>query len=163
MPASLAIILDDKKQALLVQRRDMPVWVIPGGGMEPGENPMQAAQREALEETGLEIEITHKLGTFSKKNWLTDEAHVFVARPVGGRLRLGLESRDLIWFSEMPKLLPPPHRAWIELALCGKKNLEMPVPQASYGLFCQACLVHPSIMVRFLLSRFGIHFNHQGK
>lgn len=158
MPASLAIISEEEK-FLLVQRRDMPVWVIPGGGIEPGEDPSEAAKREALEETGLEVEITAKLGTFSKKNWLTDETHVFVARPAGGALCLGPESRDLVWFTEMPQIIPPPHRAWIELALEGKENLEMPVPEASYRLFCKACLLHPMIMVRFLLSRCGIHFN----
>jgi len=158
MPASLTIILEEEK-VLLVQRRDMPVWVIPGGGMDPGEDPAQAAKREALEETGLTVEIMHKLGTFSKINWLTDKTHVFVARRVGGSLTLGPESRDLVWFSELPKILPPPHRAWISLALEGKKDLEIPVPSASYGLFCKACLCHPSIMFRFLLSRFGLHFN----
>lgn len=137
----------------------MPVWVIPGGGIEPGEEPIEAAKREAFEETGLDVEIIRKLGTFSKKNWLSDETHVFVAKPAGGSLHLGPESRDLVWFTEIPKIVPPPHSAWIELALEGKEDLEMPVPQASYGLFFKACLRHPSIMLRFLLSRCGIHFN----
>lgn len=158
MPASLAIITE-KEKVLLVQRRDMPVWVLPGGGIESGEDPAEAALREALEETGLEVEITAKLGTFSKINWLTDETHVFIAKPIRGQLCLGPESCDLVWFADMPQIMPPPHRAWIELALEGKENLEMPVPEASYRLFFKACLRHPSIMLRFLLSRCGIHFN----
>ncbi len=36
-------------------------WGLPGGGIDPGENPSQAVLREAVEETGQHIEIAHLL------------------------------------------------------------------------------------------------------
>jgi len=48
---------------LLVQRRDRaPLWSFPGGAIEPGETAEQAAEREALEETGLRVQALHVIG-----------------------------------------------------------------------------------------------------
>lgn len=40
-------------------------WTLPGGGLEPGEDPEAAAVREVLEETGFVVELTDLLGTDS--------------------------------------------------------------------------------------------------
>jgi 8-oxo-dGTP diphosphatase len=53
------VLLVDGTGRILMQHRDVyaPVapneWGMPGGGIEPGEEPEQAALRELLEETGL--------------------------------------------------------------------------------------------------------------
>lgn len=44
---------------LLHWHRKVGLWLPPGGHIEPGEDPVQAVLREALEETGLEIDILH--------------------------------------------------------------------------------------------------------
>lgn len=49
-----AIIIGPRGVVLLLHRR-LGIWVQPGGHLEVGETPWQAAQREAIEETGLEI------------------------------------------------------------------------------------------------------------
>jgi predicted NUDIX family NTP pyrophosphohydrolase len=40
------------------QNRDAGAWMIPKGGIEPGESPAQAALREFEEETGMQLEVT---------------------------------------------------------------------------------------------------------
>ena len=57
-PAVRIICLDEAGRVLLMCWRDpydgTLVWEPPGGGIEPGETPWQAAVRELTEETGLD-------------------------------------------------------------------------------------------------------------
>lgn len=50
------LLLDDADRVLLIHERiedGSTHWITPGGGVEPGEHPREAAIREAMEETGL--------------------------------------------------------------------------------------------------------------
>ncbi|MGW4436839.1 NUDIX hydrolase [Streptomyces sp. NPDC004596] len=43
-------------------------WVLPGGGMEHGEDPYDTVRREVTEETGYRIEVTRLLGVDSSRH-----------------------------------------------------------------------------------------------
>ena len=51
---------------VLVERRNPPPgWALPGGFVDYGETCEHAAEREAREETGLDVELTGLLGVYS--------------------------------------------------------------------------------------------------
>lgn len=61
------ILVDDHERALLFEDSDLGVpadtwWMTPGGGIDDGETPAQAAVREVAEETGCVIAETDLLG-----------------------------------------------------------------------------------------------------
>lgn len=56
------VLIQDGKVALIERHRaGMDYFVFPGGGVDEGESPEQAAVREALEELGIEVTIKQKL------------------------------------------------------------------------------------------------------
>lgn len=63
--AAAVVLLDEHGRALLVrQNYGAGLWGIPGGAMETGESPQEAAQREAREETGLWVELEYLVGVY---------------------------------------------------------------------------------------------------
>ncbi|MFF8397199.1 NUDIX hydrolase [Streptomyces sp. NPDC016172] len=74
-----------------------PEWVLPGGGMEHGEDPYDTVVREVEEETGYRIEVTGLLGVNSSQRVFRDgfrrpvDHHgvrfVYEGRIIGGELR----------------------------------------------------------------------------
>lgn len=56
-PSSAVIILeDDQERALIVKANYKQHWTFPGGMIDAGETPKQAAVREVIEEVGLTID-----------------------------------------------------------------------------------------------------------
>ncbi|MGW5391783.1 NUDIX domain-containing protein [Streptomyces koyangensis] len=104
--AASAVVTDDQGRILLQRRADSGLWALPGGGMELSDTLPGTAVREVKEETGLDVEITGLVGTY------TDPRHViayadgevrrqfnvcFRARLVGGTLAVSDESLTLRW------------------------------------------------------------------
>ena len=94
-----AVIRDGDGRLLLVQRGRPPsagMWSVPGGRVESGESPGQAAAREVREETGLDVAVGELLATVEIGEFLV---HDFAAEVVGGRLRAGDDASDVRWCS----------------------------------------------------------------
>lgn len=98
--AAYAVITDDEGRVLLALWHEgrPPAWTMPGGGLEPGEDPADAAVREVREETGFDVVLEELLGIHSyvipaerrmatPKRPLQALRIVYRARIVGGELR----------------------------------------------------------------------------
>lgn len=77
--AAGALIRDANGSVLLVKPTYKEGWEIPGGVVEQGESPKEAAGRECLEELGREVEIGDLLCVhYSDRGRLPGDAVVFV-------------------------------------------------------------------------------------
>jgi ADP-ribose pyrophosphatase len=103
----IGVVIVDGGRVLLVRRGRPPAMgqcAFPGGLVELGEAVRDTARREALEETGLEVEVAEVAavvdrvvrdaeGRIQYHYVLID----FIAHPVAGSLRAGDDAADVRW------------------------------------------------------------------
>jgi ADP-ribose pyrophosphatase YjhB (NUDIX family) len=130
--ATVYIIEEDK--ALLLFHPKLKKWLPPGGHLEPNELPPECAKREALEETGLIIELIKNEhiwidrwnATSFERPWLcllenipphgSQPAHqhvdfIYLGRPIGGFISQDQYVQHAIrWFTLKEILLLEPDR-----------------------------------------------------
>ena len=102
------IVRGDK--ALLVRRATEPLkdeWSVPGGVLELGEKLRVGAAREALEETGLTVEVGEVLDVFDSifpdADGRTQYHFVlidFLCRPIAGEAKAGSDVNEVRWVKE---------------------------------------------------------------
>lgn len=78
--AAMIALVDDRDRVLLMWRhrfvQDRWGWELPGGVVEPGEDPAVTAARELAEETGYEAASVEHMVTFQPMVGMVDSEHV---------------------------------------------------------------------------------------
>ena len=106
--AVTAFIQDETGRLLLIRRTDNDLYAIPGGALELGETLTQTVQREVLEETGINVEVTGLIGIYSDPDHVIEftDGEVrqefsicFRADPTGGKPRTSNESKEVLWMA----------------------------------------------------------------
>ncbi len=114
-----ARVRDGDGRITLVKNGWSDGWILPGGGVEKGETPAEAAKREVREETGLDATIDTPLVVFEQSyvaasdgaEWFTAEYVVYAARADGeipDVSRLGVTEEEISaarWFDTVPEKL----------------------------------------------------------
>jgi ADP-ribose pyrophosphatase YjhB (NUDIX family) len=122
IPAATALVADTAGRILLVLRNREPgrnQWALPGGFVETGESPAEAARRELEEETGLRasgpdlIDISYQESTYYKTSLLIIGYHFKRYR---GEMRAADDADDVRFFGtgELPPLAFESHAAIID-------------------------------------------------
>lgn len=153
----------DKTRVCLIKRRDVPVWVLPGGGIDPGEDPPAAACREALEEIGAKCLIKRLIGIYLPKNKLAKKTFLYeldLENEISSMPTDETLGAKFFPINALPPM-PPPYKYWIEDGLIipnGTINYSF-IKGVHWGNFIKLLILHPIKVLRFILSRFGLHWN----
>jgi ADP-ribose pyrophosphatase YjhB (NUDIX family) len=104
------VIVEQDGKVLLVQRNNEPLrgfWTFPAGFVDAYEDPLEAARRECLEETGLEVAVTELLHVIGGREHPHGADIVIVYRGVitGGQLQPGDDADRAEYFTY--DALPP--------------------------------------------------------
>jgi 8-oxo-dGTP diphosphatase len=126
---AVAVIVDDDNKILLLKRGNKAPWMpskwgLVGGGIEKGETPQKAIEREIKEETNLEINKFTK--TFTIQRNPDSIEHIFACRYNGDPtdIKLNGENSNYGWYDvdEMKFLdIVPNIIEYITLAFTGKE------------------------------------------
>jgi ADP-ribose pyrophosphatase YjhB (NUDIX family) len=121
------IIRDGEGRVVLIERKfPPPGWALPGGFVDYGETLEQAAVREALEETSLEVRLERQFHTYSAPD-RDPRGHtvttVFLATVAGGTLRAADDAARAAFFTrEAVEAMPLAfdHRQILDDYFCGR-------------------------------------------
>lgn len=156
-----ALIIDGK--VVLVKRRDIPMWVLPGGGIDGDETPEEAIIREVKEETGFDAKITRKAALYTSTSRFIKPVYLFELSPLNNDPTTfdPLEVKDVAHFhpSKLPREIVPFYADWIKDLFETPTYYEKCVTSITPWFVAKSILTHPILVLRFFLLRVGIHIN----
>lgn len=155
-PAALAVVLnEDQSEVLLIKRRDLPLWVLPGGGVEDGEAPVDAAVREVLEESGYCVESERCVAQYTPSFPGSADTHVFRCRVLSGTATLSDESEAVDWFplNRLPRPFFELHSYCLQQALHGRDIARTPLKLWNFPRLIPWAIRHPILVLRFFLGK----------
>lgn len=108
---AVEILVEQADSILLVHRLNEPgkgLWSLPGGYMDSDEDPARAAERECLEETGLEVRVTRLIDVMQDREYpnSADIVIAYAAEQTGGSLQAGDDAGEAAFFlrSALPEV-----------------------------------------------------------
>ena len=116
--AFVYVIAFNSEGRFLMVKHVSRAWEMPGGRVEPGESPEEAAKREFREETGLEIEPVKLVGIYSEPE--RDPRKIigaaYIVKRIGGELKPGDDAGEAKWFDldNIPDELAFDHKKIVE-------------------------------------------------
>jgi 8-oxo-dGTP pyrophosphatase MutT (NUDIX family) len=138
VPSAAVAVWDHEGRLLVVQDASAGTWCIPGGAMDPLEEPVDTAVREVWEETGLLVNITGMVGVYggreaqnvySNGDRVCFTTTVFAGCLAGGDPKLDPEEiRDLTWIT-LEECRGLPAHPWFRGIL---PDLALPVGTSRY-------------------------------
>lgn len=103
-----AVVANAENRVLLGLGEDFDVWGLPGGHVEPGEMPAEAASRVTDEGLGVEVTIDSLIGRYTRLGGLGDSlSWAYSARVNGTPVPDGIETVDVGWLdvTSLPPML----------------------------------------------------------
>lgn len=160
--AAIGVIFNEgQDRILLIKRYDIPIWVLPGGGIEEGEQPEEAVVREIREETGVEVALIRKVAEYSAKNRLGSSVHLFQLTVTANSPATSVEAKEVGFYpiNQLPSPFFSLHEKWIQDALKEEPQIIKAPLDITYTSALVYGLRHPWLAIRWLLVRMGFAIN----
>ncbi|MCK4538241.1 MAG: NUDIX domain-containing protein [Candidatus Krumholzibacteria bacterium] len=129
LPATTSIVIDEGKILLVLRNREpgLGQWALPGGFIETGESPVEAAARELKEETGIRAYDPELIDTIHQESAFYQTTILIIGYRFDrfeGNITAGDDAGDARFFpiDEMPSIAFESHVSMIRKALAGGSN-----------------------------------------